>query len=85
MNHPLQGSAADIIKLAMIEVNRAIAEKGLRSQLVLQVHDELDFNCDYDELEIMTELIRQAMENVVQLKVQLLVDISHADNWAEAH
>ncbi|MDR2107848.1 MAG: DNA polymerase I [Coriobacteriales bacterium] len=85
MNHPLQGSAADIIKLAMIEVARRISEAGLVSQMVLQVHDELDFNCAADELEELSALVKTAMEKIVPLKVPLLVEVSSGANWAEAH
>jgi DNA polymerase-1 len=85
MNHPLQGSAADIIKLAMIEVQKSLRAAQMRSQMVLQVHDELDFNCALDELEQITALVKQVMETVVELKVPLVVDISYAKNWAQAH
>jgi DNA polymerase-1 len=85
MNHPLQGSAADIIKLAMIEVDRRIRAAGLISQMVLQVHDELDFNCAADELEQLSALVKQSMEQVVDLQVPLLAEISSGPNWAEAH
>jgi DNA polymerase-1 len=85
MNHPMQGSSADIIKLAMIEVARRLAEGGYRSQMVLQVHDELDFNCDAEELERLSAMAVSVMSNVVELQVPLVVDISSASNWAQAH
>ncbi|MDR3308279.1 MAG: DNA polymerase I [Coriobacteriales bacterium] len=85
MNHPMQGSAADIIKLAMIEVQRRLAAEGLTSQMVLQVHDELDFNCATHEVEQLSALVKDAMEKVVALRVPLTVDISTGPNWAEAH
>jgi DNA polymerase-1 len=85
MNHPMQGSAADIIKLAMIEVARRLAAEGFHSQMVLQVHDELDFNCARSEVERLSALVKETMENVAQLKVPLVVDISTGPNWAEAH
>jgi DNA polymerase-1 len=85
MNHPLQGSAADIIKLAMVEVVRRIREAGLAAQMVLQVHDELDFNCPVEELETLSSLVKQAMEQAVELKVPLEAEVSSGPNWAEAH
>jgi len=85
MNHPMQGSAADIIKLAMIEVSRRMASEGLVSQMVLQVHDELDFNCAYSEIEQLSKMVKEAMEGVAQLKVPLTVEVSQGPNWAEAH
>ena len=84
MNHPMQGSAADIIKLAMIEIDRRIRADGLRAQLILQVHDELVFNCTVDELEALSEMVRQVMQGVVELKVPLLVELASGPNWAEA-
>jgi DNA polymerase-1 len=85
MNHPMQGSAADIIKLAMIEVARRLSAEGLRSQMVLQVHDELDFNCARSEVERLSALVKEAMEGIAQLKVPLVADVSVGPNWAEAH
>ena len=85
MNHPMQGSAADIIKLAMIEVARRLQAEGLVSQMVLQVHDELVFNCASSEIEKLSALVKEAMEGVIELKVPLIVDIGYGSNWAEAH
>ncbi|MDR2492710.1 MAG: DNA polymerase I [Coriobacteriales bacterium] len=85
MNHPMQGTAADIIKLAMIEVQRRLDAEGFRSQMVLQVHDELDFNCPLSEVDRLSSMVREAMENVVALKVPLVVEVNHAFSWAEAH
>ena len=85
MNHPLQGTAADIIKLAMIEVERRLREGGYKAQLLLQVHDELDLSVPYDELESVSTLLKDAMEGVVSLSVPMLVDVSNGANWAEAH
>ncbi|MDR1015649.1 MAG: DNA polymerase I [Coriobacteriales bacterium] len=85
MNHPMQGSAADIIKLAMIEVARRLEAEGLRSQMVLQVHDELDFNCAKDELEQMSVLVKEVMEGVADLKAPLVVDVGHGPDWSKAH
>ena len=85
MNHPMQGSAADIIKIAMIRVAQRLREEGLRAQMVIQVHDELDFECPNDEVEALTELVRDVMDNVVELKVPLIADVETGPNWAIAH
>ena len=85
MNHPMQGSAADIIKLAMIEVSRRLKSDGLASQMILQVHDELDFNCAYSEIERLSAMVKETMEGIVKLKVPLIVEVSYGSNWAEAH
>ena len=83
-NSPLQGSAADLIKLAMIRIHAAIAERKLRSRMLLQVHDELIFEAPPDELEAMQPLVREHMENVVELRVPLVVDIGIGPNWLDA-
>ena len=83
-NSPLQGSAADLIKLAMVRIHRAIRERGLAGRMLLQVHDELIFEAPPDEVDAMTELVRSHMENVVELHVPLVVDIGVGVNWLEA-
>ena len=83
-NSPLQGSAADLIKLAMVGIHHAIREQGLAGRMLLQVHDELVFEVPPDEVEVMTQLVREHMENVVQLQVPLVVDIGVGPNWLEA-
>ncbi|MDR3037027.1 MAG: DNA polymerase I [Coriobacteriales bacterium] len=85
MNHPMQGSAADIIKLAMIEVQRRLDAEGFVSQMVLQVHDELDFNCATSEQDRLSAMVKEAMEGIAQLKVPLVVDVTTGPNWALAH
>ena len=85
MNHPMQGSAADIIKLAMGEVQRRLMAEGLRAKLLLQVHDELDFSVPEDELEVVSALAKEVMEGVVKLRVPLVADVSAGATWAEAH
>ena len=85
MNHPMQGSAADIIKLAMTEVDRRLAEGGFKAKLLLQVHDELDFSVPTDEVEAVATLAKGVMESTAQLKVPLIADVSWGANWAEAH
>ena len=84
MNTPIQGSAADIIKLAMIKTHRALQEGGFKSRILLQVHDELVLEIMQDEKAQVAELVRDAMENVVQLSVPLSVDIHTGENWAAA-
>ncbi|HEU4587650.1 MAG TPA: DNA polymerase I [Gemmatimonadales bacterium] len=83
-NSPLQGSAADLIKLAMIGIHRAIRERGLASRMLLQVHDELVFEVPDREIGEMRELVRSQMEHVVELRVPLVVDIGVGPNWLEA-
>lgn len=85
MNHPMQGSAADIIKLAMVEVQRRMTAAGFQAKLLLQVHDELDFSVPVGEIEAVSAMVKDVMENVVDLRVPLDVDVSHGDTWAEAH
>ncbi len=85
INAPIQGSAADIIKMAMIDVDKAMTEKGVKSQLLLQVHDELVFDIHVSEQEIMHDLVKTAMENAVKLVVPMQVEIKLAQNWLDAH
>jgi DNA polymerase-1 len=84
MNHPMQGTAADIIKIAMVRVAERLREEGLRSKLVLQIHDELDFEVPLDEVEVLSDLVRRTMEGVCELRVPLVADVSVGANWAEA-
>ena len=84
MNHPMQGTAADIIKIAMTRVPSRLREEGLKSRLVLQIHDELDFEVPKDEIEPLSELVRDTMQGVAKLRVPLLADVSYGKNWAEA-
>ena len=84
MNTPIQGSAADIIKLAMVNVFDKLKEEGLKSTLILQVHDELILNVYKDELKQVEYLVKQQMENVIKLLVPLEVEISFGDTWYEA-
>ncbi len=84
MNHPMQGTAADIIKIAMIRVARRLREEGLTAKLVLQIHDELDFEVPESEVATLSELVRETMEGVAELRVPLVADVSVGANWAEA-
>lgn len=85
INTPIQGSAADIIKLAMINIHREFVQNGLQSRMVLQVHDELNFDVDKAELEQVRQIVKKEMENAVRLSVPLIVEIKAADNWLDAH
>lgn len=85
INAPIQGSAADIIKKAMVDVDRAMTEQGVKSKLLLQVHDELVFDVHVSEQKIMEELVKNAMENAVQLVVPMEVELKVAKNWLDAH
>ena len=84
MNSPIQGSAADIIKLAMIGISRAIKESGIDARLILQVHDELIVEARPDCANRAAEILRTEMEHAVQTTVPLSVDISMGDNWLDA-
>ena len=85
MNHPMQGSAADIIKLAMRQVQERLMAEDMKARLHVQVHDELDFSVPAEEVEKLTALVRDVMENVAKLRVPLVVDVQSGANWAEAH
>ncbi|MEO5356372.1 MAG: DNA polymerase I [Nitrospirae bacterium YQR-1] len=85
VNSPIQGSAADIIKVAMINLHKKIKDGGLKTKMVLQVHDELVFEVPEDELEVAKALIKEEMEGCYPLKVPLRVNIGFGKNWAEAH
>ncbi len=85
INYPIQGSAADIIKVAMVNIDRRLKEEGLQARMVLQVHDELVFDVPQAELEAVTQLVKLEMENAVTLSVPLVVDIGVGANWSEAH
>ena len=84
MNSPIQGTAADIMKLAMIEVSRRIKEEGYKSRVLLQVHDELVVEAVSEEKENLKTLLKETMESVVELKVPLIADVHEGKNWAEA-
>lgn len=84
MNAPIQGSAADLIKIAMIHIHQAMKEAGVKSQMILQVHDELIFNVPKDEIEIMKKLIDDGMRHAMTLKVPLTAECSVGNDWYEA-
>ena len=84
LNTPIQGSAADILKKAMVDLHREMTKRGLKSKILIQVHDELVLNVYKDELEEVKELVRDKMENVIKLDVPLKVDIETGNDWYEA-
>lgn len=84
MNTPIQGTAADVIKLAMIRMQEALEEKGLASRMLLQVHDELVFEVPENELEVMRKLVPEVMESALSLNVPLKVDVSDGRTWYDA-
>jgi len=85
VNTPVQGSAADLIKIAMINISRAIKSKNLKSKMILQVHDELVFEIPEAEKKMMVDLVNKEMEGVMELKIPLIVDTWIGKNWGEAH
>ena len=85
INAPIQGTSADIIKLAMINVDKRIRQEGLKSRMVLQIHDELLFDAVREELEILQRIIVEEMENVIELSIPLTVECNYGTNWLEAH
>ena len=85
VNAPIQGTSADIIKLAMINVDRRMEEAGLRSRMVLQIHDELLFDACADEVEQLSAIVKEEMEHVTELSVPLTVECNYGKNWLEAH
>jgi DNA polymerase-1 len=85
INAPIQGSAADIIKLAMVNIYRKLKEKGLKSKMIMQVHDELNFDVYKSELQELKQIVKFEMQNVMKMSVPLIIESQAADNWLEAH
>ena len=85
INAPIQGSAADIIKMAMICIQKRIQEEGLMSRMIIQVHDELNFKCHKSEQYLLKSLVTNCMEHVIKLSVPLTVSTGFGNNWYEAH
>ena len=83
INHPMQGSASDLIKIAMIDFAKAIKDNNLKSRLIIQVHDELVVETAIDELDIVKKLILESMELKQPLKVPLLIDVNAGESWKE--
>ena len=85
INAPIQGSAADIIKVAMINIHQTLKDRGLKSKMIMQVHDELVFDAHIDELAVLKPIIREKMMGAVKMRVPLEVEMNTGDNWLEAH
>ena len=85
INAPIQGTSADIIKLAMIKTGRRLKKEGLQSRMILQIHDELVFDTIPEEVERLEAIVREEMENVLELSIPLTVECNHGHNWLEAH
>ena len=85
VNAPIQGSAADIIKVAMVRLFKRVNEEGFRSRMVLQVHDELVFDVFPGEEHLLSEVVKEEMERVIELSVPLTVECQYGENWLEAH
>jgi DNA polymerase-1 len=85
INTPVQGSAADLVKIAMIRVSNALKREGLKAKMILQIHDELLFDTPVDEVERVSEIVKREMECAMDLGVPLLVEVGSGRNWLEAH
>ena len=85
VNSPIQGTAADIIKMAMVTIHRRLKDEGLKAQMIMQVHDELNFNVPMDEVDKVREIVVSEMQNVVHLTVPLIADCGVGKNWLDAH
>jgi DNA polymerase-1 len=85
INAPIQGSAADMIKIAMIRIHQDIIDQKLNSKMTMQVHDELVFDVPKAEIEIMKKIIESRMKNAIDMKVPILVEVGEGSNWLEAH
>jgi DNA polymerase-1 len=85
INAPIQGTAADIIKIAMIEIDKYLSQKKMKSKMILQIHDELIFDMDPEEENDLRTIVEQSMSQACKLEVPLVVDIGVGDNWLEAH
>ncbi|WP_394674820.1 DNA polymerase I [uncultured Chryseobacterium sp.] len=85
VNAPIQGSAADVVKMAMIRIQKELEKEKLKTRMLLQVHDELVFESPVDEVEVATNIIKMEMENAIETQVPLLVEVGVGDNWLEAH
>ena len=85
VNAPIQGSAADIIKMAMINIHNRLKNESWKSKMLLQVHDELVFDVPREEIETLTTMVKTEMENAFTLDVPLVVDVGMGNNWLEAH
>ena len=85
VNSPIQGTAADIIKMAMVGISNRLKAEGLQTKMIMQVHDELNFNVPVNEVDRVREIVVGEMQNVVHLTVPLIADCGVGKNWLEAH
>jgi len=85
INTPVQGTAADLIKKAMVDIDRKVSEMDMKSKMIIQVHDELVFECPPEEFELLSDLVREKMEHALKFEIPLKVNISSGNNWEEAH
>lgn len=85
INTPLQGTAADLIKIAMVNLQKELVKKGLKSKIILQVHDELLLEVPKEEIDTVSKLVRNKMEKAIKLDVPLKVELQTGQNWLEAH
>jgi DNA polymerase-1 len=85
VNTPVQGSAADLIKIAMIRIQKRINDENLPLRMMLQVHDELVFECPKDQVEELSAMVKSEMEGAMELKVPLVASVGFGKNWLEAH
>jgi DNA polymerase-1 len=85
INAPIQGTAADIIKIAMINIHKRMKDEKLKSKMIIQVHDELNFDVWEEEIEVLKKIVKEEMENAIGLNVPLTIEIGVGDNWLEAH
>ena len=84
LNTPIQGTSADIIKKAMVEIHNEMKNKNMKSKMIIQVHDELVFDCLKDEKDDLIEIMTRVMENVCNLEVPLKIEVEYGNNWYEA-
>jgi DNA polymerase-1 len=85
INAPIQGTAADLIKIAMIQVDREMTKRQLKSKMLLQIHDELVFEVPQEEIEVMKELVTSIMNNAITMEVPLATDVNYGSSWFDAH
>ena len=85
VNTPVQGSAADLIKIAMIRIQKRINDENLPLRMMLQVHDELVFECPREQVEELSAMVKSEMEGAMELKVPLVASVGFGKNWLEAH
>ena len=85
INTPIQGTAADLIKIAMINIHRRLQKENLRARMILQVHEELVFEAPEEELAALEKLVREEMSSAIKLDVPIKVDVGIGENWLEAH